>query len=73
MTESRRITCLLSGGIDSEAIAHMNADAEFKPPPQRRIADEINTSRRGKILGKAPRYDSISSREGRPGNQTYKQ
>jgi hypothetical protein len=55
MTGSGRVTYLLSDGIDSEAIAHMNADAEFKPPPQRRIADEIKTRRRGKILGKAPR------------------
>jgi hypothetical protein len=55
LTVTRRITDLLLEGMDSEAIAHMNADAEFKPPPQRRIADEIKTRRRGKILGKAPR------------------
>jgi hypothetical protein len=55
MTVSRKITYLQSEGMDSEAIAHIKADAEFKPPPQRRIADEINTSRRGNILGKAPK------------------
>jgi hypothetical protein len=55
MTGSSRSTYLLSEGMDSEAIAHMKADAEFKPPPQRRIADEIKTSRRGNILGNAPR------------------
>jgi hypothetical protein len=56
MTGSSRSTYLLSEGMDSEAIAHINADAEFKPPPQRRIADEIKTSRRGNILGNAPRW-----------------
>ena len=49
-----RDTCLLLDGIDSDAIAHMNADAEFKPPPHKRKIDENQTNCSWKVLGNAP-------------------
>jgi hypothetical protein len=47
---------LFSDGIDSEAIAHIYADAEFKPPPKRRRIEDSQTSRTGNTFGNAPGY-----------------
>jgi len=41
--------------MDSDAMAHMNAEAEFRPPPSNRMTDESQTSCRGNVLGNAPR------------------
>ena len=61
-----RETYLLSEGIDSEAIAHMKADAAFSPPPHRRKTEEIQTDCRRNSLGKAPRK-GLSDRTNRQG------
>lgn len=45
---------LCSEGIDSEAIAHIYADAEFKPPPNRSRIEDSQISRMGNTLGNAP-------------------
>lgn len=47
--------CLFSEGTVFDTMAHMKADAEFSPPPKRRIADDAHTSWRGNICGNAPR------------------
>jgi hypothetical protein len=46
---------LLSSGIEVDAIAHMKAEAEFRPPPHKRMIDDSQTSCRGNIFGNAPR------------------
>jgi hypothetical protein len=50
---------LLCDGIDSEAIAHMKAEAALRPPPQSRKIDDSHISFRGKMCGNRPRNQSI--------------
>jgi hypothetical protein len=51
----RQRTYLVSEEIDSEAKAHMNAEAAFNPPPHKRKTEDSQTSSRGNFFGKAPR------------------
>lgn len=40
--------------MSEDAIAHINAALEYKPPPHRRNNDDNHTQRRSKIFGYAP-------------------
>jgi len=39
-----KVTNLLDKGMASDAIAHINAEAAFSPPPQSRKIDESQTN-----------------------------
>jgi hypothetical protein len=66
--KEKRKSYLEVDGMNSEAIAHIYADAEFNPPPQSRIIEDSQTILRGKILGKAPEKALVSSRHGKRGS-----
>jgi hypothetical protein len=54
---------LLSSGIESDAIAHIKAEAEFRPPPHKSITDDSHISRSGNILGNAPGHISVRNED----------
>ena len=45
---------LISGRIDSDAMAHIKDAAEYKPPPHKSGIDDNKTNGSGNIRGKAP-------------------
>lgn len=49
-------TYLRSLGILSAAIAHMKAEAEFKPPPHMSKIEDSHTIFKEKIWGNAPEF-----------------